>query len=260
MKVVVLVWVLGAGVASAQAGETVEAYASKGFEAAKEGRYREAVTLYLRGYELSPLSSILFNVAVIYDRRLREPQVAMDYYRRYLAAPDVDRELAKRASVRIEQMTEVARPAVELLAEKSAEPAPVVAPAPAAQPMVSVPQVETIPLGKRPGFWGALGLGVVSVGAIAAGLTFGLSAWRLRDDANRVCGPVTCPTIQGVQATQQALTAANLANGLVIGGVAVGVGALIWGLLTPSTSTTATLTTSVVPNATGGTFVLGGTY
>lgn len=67
----------------------------------QEGRYDRAVALYLEAYRIAPAAATLYNVAHIYDRKLEEPDLATDFYRRYIRAPDADPKAVARATRRI---------------------------------------------------------------------------------------------------------------------------------------------------------------
>src|SRR5262249_23203102 len=68
-------------VAEADPARAAEALASEAYAQHLAGRDAEAIGTYLKAYELSHAAAILFNVAMIYDRKLHERALAMDYFR-----------------------------------------------------------------------------------------------------------------------------------------------------------------------------------
>ncbi len=66
-----------------------------------EKRFADAIRLYLDAWEAAPAASILYNVAFIYDKRLSDPELAIDYYERAAASPDADEDLKSKAGARV---------------------------------------------------------------------------------------------------------------------------------------------------------------
>ncbi len=66
-----------------------------------EKRFADAIRLYLDAWEAAPAASILYNVAFIYDKRLDDPELAIDYYERAAGSPDADADLKTKAGVRV---------------------------------------------------------------------------------------------------------------------------------------------------------------
>src|SRR5688500_1131432 len=65
-----------------------EQYAADAFDAYGRKAYAEAIALYERAYSIAPNGDvILYNIARIYDVGLHSRSLAIDYYRRYTAAP-----------------------------------------------------------------------------------------------------------------------------------------------------------------------------
>jgi tetratricopeptide (TPR) repeat protein len=123
-----------------------------------EGRYPEAIKLYLQAYQLAPEAALLFNVAVIYDQQVRDPDIAIEYYRKYVTSPGADPDAVVQATERIE--------ALKASRERTAAtPAATPAPAPTAPGVAPAPERET-PLRTIVG-WSLVGLG----GALAVGGT-----------------------------------------------------------------------------------------
>ena len=100
---------LGLGTAFAQPSDApdpatlaqVEALARRARTFYEQGRYDRAVAMYLEAYRKLPAAATLYNVAHIYDRKLDEPDLAADFYRRYIRSPDADPKAVERATKRI---------------------------------------------------------------------------------------------------------------------------------------------------------------
>ncbi len=211
----------------------VEDYASRAFELVSKGQYSEAVGMYIKAYQVTPAPAILYNIGAVYDKRLQERELALDYYRRYLRSSDVDPELARRAGERIEVIKdELARreakpsPASSSLSVPKAAPpmAPAFARQPATEPQSGVSGLKI----------GGLVVGGVGVVGIGIGLGFGAHARVLNNRALQSCSGKTCSDQGGVDLTNDAKSSATLSTLFVtIGGAAVlgGVAAL---LLAPS--------------------------
>src|SRR5579864_3196237 len=85
--VVSAVWqlsVVPALAAGPSRGPSAEDLADLAYKMQEEGQYAEAIGTYTRAYEISGAGAILFNIATIYDRKLHERRLAMEYFRRYL--------------------------------------------------------------------------------------------------------------------------------------------------------------------------------
>lgn len=82
----------------------VEALAGEAQTLYKAGEFGQAVAKYLEAYKLQPAAAVLYNVAVIYDKKLREVDLAIEYYRRYIASPDADPEAVQRATARLQAL------------------------------------------------------------------------------------------------------------------------------------------------------------
>jgi tetratricopeptide (TPR) repeat protein len=216
----------------------VEDYASRAYELVAKGQYSEAVALYIKAYQVTPAPAILYNIGAIYDKRLQERELALDYYRRYLRSSELDPELARRAGERVEAIKdEVAR--------HDARPA-------TAGPNTSSPPVPKAAAPVAPGFVrervaepqsgmsglkiGSLVVGGVGLVGVGVGLAFGAHARTLNNQAlQQSCSGKTCLDQRGVDLTKDARSSATLSTVFVtIGGAAV-LGGVAAFLLAPST-------------------------
>src|SRR5882757_7797608 len=64
----------------------------------KEGKYRDAAEALKQAYELDKNPVLLFNIARAYDQA-GDLQIALDTYRQFIAVPDIDPQLIKKANL-----------------------------------------------------------------------------------------------------------------------------------------------------------------
>ncbi len=207
--------------------QTVEQLANLAYEQHKEGKYAESISTYLKAYEISKASDIIFNVATIYDRKLHERELAADYYRRYIRTPDPNPELVKRATERLtglkkETEEEAAKKAAA--APPSAGQAPNGTSAPAARGAEAGPTPEEREASMNASrAWKTAGIivGATGVAGILASLALGYEAKLNNDNANKVCSGTTCSSQSGVDDANHAGTWATAST------ITFGVGAAL---------------------------------
>lgn len=227
-----------------------EWYSSRAELAFEGGRFNDAIKLYLDAYEASPSASILYNVAFIYDRRLKEPELAVDYYERVAAAPDADKALADKARARVTTLrAELAKPP-----DKPPDRPPDKPPdKPPVEPPVEPP--SDFPIG--PVVTMAAG-GVV----LATGVVFAVLAGGTHDEFEAATTSADKRDLQSTGRTQALV--ADI--GMAVGGAAL-VGGVLWLLLAPAPADEATvvplgdgwrLAPAVAPGHAG--LVLGGSF
>lgn len=148
------------------------------------GRFEQAVSAYLKAYRASPSAGYLYNIAVVYDRKLNESGLAIDFYRRYIVAEDADPAAVERATLRIKALK------AQTPAETLETPAPSPRPAPSSEP--PPPAVEDTPRsapesgGRRIAAYTLLGVGGASV---IGGAALGVLAYTVQgkyQDADNV--------------------------------------------------------------------------
>ncbi len=133
----------GAAAQDAPAAVDVEALARRASELYKAEQYTEAVSVYLQAWQAAPAAALLYNVAHIYDRKLGERELAIDFYRKYITSPDADPTAVARATERIQVLKQQ-----QAEAAAAPKPAPVVtAPPPDPPPVVTQPAEP--PSGRR---------------------------------------------------------------------------------------------------------------
>ncbi|MCA9538437.1 MAG: hypothetical protein KC620_06085 [Myxococcales bacterium] len=173
-----------AGTGQAQTGETVaqvEELAREARTLYEAGDFGRAVSVYLEAYKLQPTAAVLYNVAVIYDRKLNETDLAADFYRRYIRSPDADPEAVLRATKRLQELK------ADQEARRAADMATLGNNNDGADPMPN--RVDT---GIRPtGTSGQVVAGWSLIGLGAAGLaTGGVFGYLARDAANEFEGTI----------------------------------------------------------------------
>jgi hypothetical protein len=215
----------------------VERLADDAFARVGRGAYKEAVELYLQANEAAPSAVLAFDIAWLYDKHLGAPALALDYYRRALAGPDVTPDLVARAQDRI---------AVLEAAEKRADP--VIAPLP---PRATVPGAAWSPLRT----W-ALVAGGAGLVAFGVGVGFAVAAKSKDDEAGQYCDGDRCTDARAITLTDEARTAATVANVAVVTGVlCLATGVTLW-ILAPRRGS---VDVSIRASSGAPAFVLGGT-
>jgi tetratricopeptide (TPR) repeat protein len=226
--------------AAAQGAPDVEALAGQGRELYDKGEFTEAVAMYMRAYQAAPAAALLYNIAHIYDRKLGERELAIDFYRRYITSPDADPGVVARATERIQTLKKEAEaqatpppPPVRALPDETAAPAP-----------TAHAQTSSGGMGQRTWGWLAAGTGV----ALLAG--GGVVGFLARDDADQF-GKST--DLNRKQSLRDAGKAKALTADVLMGaGLAVGVTGAILILTAPDAPV------AVVPTSSGGLVVFGG--
>ena len=94
------------GGADAGAEDPIEQLADRGLRLFQAGDFKGAVKAYREAYQFEPVGALLYNIAFIYDKKLDDPLLALDYYRRFVNAPDADRDTRLAAYERIVELTE----------------------------------------------------------------------------------------------------------------------------------------------------------
>ncbi len=211
-----------------------EKLAAEAESRAAQGAYAEAVELYLQATQSSSAAVLAFDVAYLYDHHLGAKSLALDYYKRAVASPDIEPSLARRAKERIAALE---------------------APAEQAQHGPGTP-TDTEPRDARS--WSAMktwalvagGAGVVGLGI---GSAFGLVAKSKDDEAGKYCDGDRCTDRRALTLTNEASSAARVADvAFVTGAVLVAGGVTLW-LLAPRS-------TNVRAGVRGSSLVVGGEW
>jgi tetratricopeptide (TPR) repeat protein len=215
--------------------KAAEDLAQQAFDAYQKGDFGAAIALYKKAYQSSAAGVILFNIANIYDKKLKDKDSAADYYRKYLRSGDTEPELVKRASERLDTVR------AEIEASKQAQQDERNATASSSRPgntsatpslTLSQPPPRPSPplaakqkLGIAAGIAGVVGLGVSGY--------FGYQAKQQNNRADKGCNGLTaCPDNFGLDASNKAHTDATISTISFVAGaalVATGVVLYIYG-------------------------------
>jgi len=198
-----------------------EQFAEQAYEAYSTKDYPSAVTLYLKALELVPSADVIYNVAKIYDTKLKDRELAMTFYRKYISDPGADPDRVRKANERLSALREA-----EAAANEPAPLAPQRGPARAGDAQAPAPPPEESGLsGVQASGLVMGGLGLVGLGL---GTGFGLSAMSSADDANALCDGNDCRTQEGVDASESASSAATISTvGFTVGGALLVSGTLL---------------------------------
>lgn len=172
-------------------------------EAFSEGRFSDAIKLYLDAWEAVPSAAILYNVAFIYDRRLQDPDLAIQYYDRAAASADADAGLVEKARARV---AAIRAERGNKLPPREPDPEP-------------EPDSGPLPLGPilLMGGGGALFLGGVGLGFVAS------------STEDEFQSATTVADKRSLQSSGQ--TQALVADLLMVGGLLTAAGGFLWYLL-----------------------------
>jgi serine/threonine-protein kinase len=252
------------GSARADGGTTdvqaVETLTNKAYEQASAGKYADAISSYIKAYEISKAGAILFNIAAICDHRLHERTLAMEYYRRYLQATDANPEYAKKATERLSALkAEAAAEEKERSSVQVASP-----PAPAPPSISPAPDSGAPPVSGGGSGLRAVGLVVGGIGLAGVGtaLVLGALAKSKNDQANGYCSASACSTDQGVTLEHQAGDLATASTVTFISGAALLATGVTIFLVAPrgTNASTGSLTLSPRVSTSSGGFSLQGTF
>jgi hypothetical protein len=114
-----------------------------------DGRFEDAIKLYIAAYDAVPDPGALFNIGWIHERKLGNLELAEAYYQRVLGHPDAMPELLEKAGGRLEKVRE----ALSAKRAVSADPPPPPTPSPATAPTsppAPAPAVTSSPSPSRP--------------------------------------------------------------------------------------------------------------
>jgi tetratricopeptide (TPR) repeat protein len=258
------------GPSSAGAAQpSAEQLADDAYKLHAAGKYAEAIATYLKAYEISNAAPTLYNVATIYDRKLHEPELAIEFYRRYLRASDAEPQWIEKATERITALK--AQESEERARLTGPVPPPRAPAVPDSQAVVStaVPSPIT-PSGEgslvssksRPSGWrtGGVVLGVTGIAGAGAGLILGYVAKSRDNEANALCNGLACSTERGVTLAQQAGSFATASTIAFVAGLALcGVGTVMY-FASPKRSASAYLTVEPQMGTAGGAMILRGGF
>jgi tetratricopeptide (TPR) repeat protein len=205
-----------------------EQKAAQAFAAYQAKRYAEAVTLYIEAYDAAPNADMLYNLARIYDTKLGDRPLAINFYRRYIAEPGAGADRIQLANDRLALLREAElaamRPTERAMPESSGTAMSAPAP-PAPAPRLSVAAESGW---STPEVIGVI-VGVTGVVAAGVGAGFGVAAMSETRTARDLCDGHLCREQRGIDAAESASVHATMSTvGLASGGALVAVGAALY--------------------------------
>jgi hypothetical protein len=200
--------------------------ADRAFELHAGGNYAAAIAMYLKAYDASDAAVILLNIATIYDRKLHERELAAEYYRRYLGAPDAEPDLVERATERLTALKQA----------EDAGAAPPRGPTQGSSTPAAPPDALDVGAASRRVRTAGFTLGAIGVVTLGASLTLALLAKSKDDDANVVCNGAVCGSSAGVDLARQAGTFASASTVTFLAGLGLAGGGLAMIILAPRDS------------------------
>jgi tetratricopeptide (TPR) repeat protein len=204
--------------------KVAEELAQQAFDAYQKGDFGAAIALYKKAYQSSAAGVILFNIANIYDKKLKDKEQALEYYRKYLRSGDTEPELVKRASDRLDTVRAEIEAGKRSQEEErnAANPASRPSSGTSTQPGLTVTSSAPPPPPPwtRTQKWG-LAAGGVGVGAFIGSGVFAYLAYSNNNKAKDKCTDTACPDDYGLGTTRSAHKWANWSTGLFVGGAAL---------------------------------------
>jgi tetratricopeptide (TPR) repeat protein len=197
-----------------------EQKAGQAFEAYQDKRFAQAVALYIEAYEAAPNGDILYNIARIYDIKLGDRPLAINFYRRYIADPGAVSGRIQLANERLAALREA-----ELAASR---------PLPSPQAVSAAGGVGAAnPVASAPGWTGAEWTGAIlaatGVVGIGIGAGFGIAAMNETRTAHDLCEGDLCSEQRGIDAAEAATDHALVSTiGFASGGALLALGAVFY--------------------------------
>ena len=193
---------------------------------------------------------ILLNVATIYDRKLHERDLAAEYYRRYLRAPDAEPDLVLKATQRLTALKQEDASAPRASAVRP------VAPSRRSDASRHTPHHGAARCALRAAAnarerlrTAGIVAGSIGVASLGASVVLGLLAKGKNDDANALCNGNVCSNNEGVHLAHQAGNLATASTITFFAGLALAGGGLTMVLLAPrGSATTAAQPLALVPS------------
>jgi serine/threonine-protein kinase len=195
--------------------QLAEQRAAQAYDAYQKKDYTTAVALYLEAFKAAPSADLLYNIARIYDAKLGDRQLAITFYRRYVADPGAVAERIKRANDRLVELRDAEIAAGDRVTR---EPRP----APAREPTSRSSALPAV----------GVALGVAGVVGLAVGTGFGLAARSKSDSAKPFCNGGACTSQRGVDDLHDASNSATVSTVAFVAGGALlagGIALYLWG-------------------------------
>jgi hypothetical protein len=205
-----------------------EGYAAEAFEAYSHQDYPRAVTLYQLALEAAASPDIIYNLARIYDIKLKDRALAIEFYQRYSADPGADPERARIASGRLGALREVEKINVDSTLAPGKAGARSETAGPAAETGAANASADHAPSGMSGLQVASIIVGAVGVAGIGVGIGFGIDAKTNADVSHALCNGNLCTTPRGVDAAKSASRSATVSTlAFIAGGALVAAGVTI---------------------------------
>lgn len=200
-----------------------ESKADEAFRAYQSKRFGEAVALYMEAYNAAPNADILYNVARIYDTKLLDRPLAINFYRRYITDPGA---VADRIQIANERLI-VLREAELAATPPSREPEAAVS-APALDARGDAGRAPPAPGWSTVEVVGAV-LASTGIVALGVGTGFGIAAMGETNTVHDLCQNNVCSEQRGIDSAERARDHASVSTaGFASGGVLLALGAVLY--------------------------------
>lgn len=211
------------GTDDAAAVAVAETKAAEAFQAYQQKRFAESVALYLEAYHAAPNADILYNVARIYDAKLGDRPLAINFYRRYITDPGAVADRIELANERLLSLREAE------LAVTSPAPGPeAAAPAAAADARTHAASPEPERGWSTPEVLGVI-MGTTGIVALGVGAGFGVAAMNETRTVRDLCDGNVCSEQRGIDAAESANGHAAISTiGFAAGGGLLALGAAFY--------------------------------
>jgi hypothetical protein len=197
-----------------------EAFATEAYDAYARKDYAAAVALYLKALDASPSADIVYNLARIYDTKLKDRKQAIEFYRRYTQDTGAEPSRLRVANQRLQELRELESAATEPPAKHTMAGA-----AGAAHTELPAPKAAPPPAASKGGMTGVqlagLITGAAGVAGLGVGIGFGIAAWSSSDVVHEMCDGNSCSTQEGVDAAHDASRYASVSTVAFIAGGAL---------------------------------------
>jgi len=227
----------------AERTKQAQVYADQAYVAYQSQDWLKAIAMYIESYKLVASAEVLFNIATLYDKKVGNKQLALDYYERHNGAPDASSELIAKAAARINALRQKEGPK----------------PATTDTPVVPVTVTAPPPSDRRQTFRTAgLVTGLLGLAGIGVGIGFGVVAIGKAGEAHAAgCMNNSCPDAASAEKDRSAFTSGTVSTVTLVLGGALAVVGITLVIIAPkkaakkATRASLQLTPSVGPNSVG---------
>ncbi len=228
---------------------TAAELSDQAYERYEAADFPGAVALYMKAYALNVDSRILFNVAQIYDRKVQDRDLALEYYRRYLKSTTTEVDLVRKATERVTELQRQADTPAKVDTPASSG-APTASPTTAPLATSAAPTSTAVPPPPPPSraYW--VGYGTAGLLVVGAAITGGLALSASGDLAKMSYAGSAIP--DDLRSTASRAKTLGLTTDVLVGGAVVAAAVtLIVQLATPKPSSEAKAKTTLRAAASG---------